>query len=310
MFPVSVMILVMVVLGGMGSVYGVVIGAVILQLLQSWFLQDLTQWMHALGRLLGNDWLQRLDLVLADRADLRHHPGGDDAVPPTRTDPGDARRRAAHARAAGGAAVARRHQCSAALGSRRPRPSRRWRCSRRTAARVRRPHGARRGRPDGRRAASVARDRARTDRASRPCSTLITGLVQPDGGSIRFDGEDITGPAGRIAIARTRHRPHLPEHPPVPQPDGAGERDDRRACAHHDRRGRRRAAPAVASRRGGAGARAGDRDPRRSSATGCCRAPHQLVSELVLRQSPARRDRPRAGLAAASSCCSTSRPPA
>ncbi len=48
-FPVSVMILVMVVLGGMGSVWGVVLGAMILQLLQSWFLQDLTQWLHLLG---------------------------------------------------------------------------------------------------------------------------------------------------------------------------------------------------------------------------------------------------------------------
>jgi branched-chain amino acid transport system permease protein len=65
MFPVSVMVLTMVVLGGLGSVYGVVVGAVILQLLQSWFLQDLTQWTHALGRLVGNGWLQRLDLVQA-----------------------------------------------------------------------------------------------------------------------------------------------------------------------------------------------------------------------------------------------------
>jgi branched-chain amino acid transport system permease protein len=63
MFPVSIMILVMVVLGGMGSVAGVVIGALILQLLQSWFLQDLTQWIHALGELTGILFLQRLDLV-------------------------------------------------------------------------------------------------------------------------------------------------------------------------------------------------------------------------------------------------------
>jgi branched-chain amino acid transport system permease protein len=46
MFPVSVMLLVMIVLGGMGSVAGVVLGALILQLLQSWFLQDLTQWIQ------------------------------------------------------------------------------------------------------------------------------------------------------------------------------------------------------------------------------------------------------------------------
>ena len=63
MFPVSVMILVMIVLGGMGSVPGVVVGAVLLQLLQSWFLQDLTQWVHALGRLVGSAALQQVDLV-------------------------------------------------------------------------------------------------------------------------------------------------------------------------------------------------------------------------------------------------------
>jgi branched-chain amino acid transport system permease protein len=62
-FPVSVMVLVMVVLGGMGSVPGVVLGAFILQLLQSWFLQDLTQWVHALGRLVGSEGLQHMELV-------------------------------------------------------------------------------------------------------------------------------------------------------------------------------------------------------------------------------------------------------
>ncbi len=61
-FPVSVMILVMVVLGGMGSVWGVVLGAMILQLLQSWFLPDLTQWLHQLGALVGSDALRRVDL--------------------------------------------------------------------------------------------------------------------------------------------------------------------------------------------------------------------------------------------------------
>jgi branched-chain amino acid transport system permease protein len=62
-FPVSVMILVMVVLGGMGSVWGVVLGAFILQLLQSWFLPDATQWLHALGAAIGNAWLQQIDLA-------------------------------------------------------------------------------------------------------------------------------------------------------------------------------------------------------------------------------------------------------
>jgi branched-chain amino acid transport system permease protein len=57
------MILVMIVLGGMGSVPGVVLGALLLQLLQSWFLQDLTQWLHALGRLTGIVSLQHVELA-------------------------------------------------------------------------------------------------------------------------------------------------------------------------------------------------------------------------------------------------------
>ena len=63
MFPVSVMLLVMVVFGGIGSVWGVVAGAVILQVLQSWFLEDLSQWLHAIGRLIHVEWLQRIELV-------------------------------------------------------------------------------------------------------------------------------------------------------------------------------------------------------------------------------------------------------
>jgi ABC-type branched-subunit amino acid transport system ATPase component/ABC-type branched-subunit amino acid transport system permease subunit len=62
-FPVSVMILVMVVFGGIGSVWGVVLGALILQILQSWFLVDLSQWLHALGRFVGVEWLQRVELA-------------------------------------------------------------------------------------------------------------------------------------------------------------------------------------------------------------------------------------------------------
>ncbi len=63
MFPVSVMILVMIVFGGIGSVWGVVVGAVILQMLQSWFLEDLSQWLHALGRVINVAWLQHVELA-------------------------------------------------------------------------------------------------------------------------------------------------------------------------------------------------------------------------------------------------------
>jgi branched-chain amino acid transport system permease protein len=62
-FPVSTMILVMVVFGGMGSVWGVVLGAAILQLLQSWFLKDFSGWINALGDMVGSSFLSNLDLV-------------------------------------------------------------------------------------------------------------------------------------------------------------------------------------------------------------------------------------------------------
>ncbi len=64
-FPVSVMVLVMVVLGGMGSVRGVVLAALILALLQSIILQELSLWLNALGRSLGNAWLAEIQLITA-----------------------------------------------------------------------------------------------------------------------------------------------------------------------------------------------------------------------------------------------------
>ena len=62
-FPVSVMILVMVVFGGLGSVWGVVIGAVFLALVQSVFLRSLTDAVHWVGNLVNSGWLQRADLA-------------------------------------------------------------------------------------------------------------------------------------------------------------------------------------------------------------------------------------------------------
>jgi branched-chain amino acid transport system permease protein len=62
-FPVSVMVLVMVVLGGMGSIRGVVIAALIISFLQSVILQELTLYVHALGRLIGSAYLQRVQLI-------------------------------------------------------------------------------------------------------------------------------------------------------------------------------------------------------------------------------------------------------
>ena len=92
MFPVSVMILVMIVFGGIGSVWGVVLGALILQILQSWFLEDLSQWLHALGPPRRRRVAAAGRAGVVDRADLRRDPGDDDAVPPRGADPGDAPR--------------------------------------------------------------------------------------------------------------------------------------------------------------------------------------------------------------------------
>jgi branched-chain amino acid transport system permease protein len=64
-FPVSVMVLVMVVLGGMGSVRGVVLAALLLAFLQSIILQELTLWVNAFGRAVGSVYLQKIQLITA-----------------------------------------------------------------------------------------------------------------------------------------------------------------------------------------------------------------------------------------------------
>ncbi|MBC7637475.1 MAG: branched-chain amino acid ABC transporter ATP-binding protein/permease [Acetobacteraceae bacterium] len=60
---VSSMLLVMVVLGGMGSVWGVVIGAVLLQMMQTWFLPQMSVWLHDIGKMTGSPMLQNVDMV-------------------------------------------------------------------------------------------------------------------------------------------------------------------------------------------------------------------------------------------------------
>ncbi len=62
-FTVSFTILAMVVLGGMGSVFGVIAGAGILYEFQSLFLNDLTQWSHSLGQAWGIPVLTQVNFV-------------------------------------------------------------------------------------------------------------------------------------------------------------------------------------------------------------------------------------------------------
>ncbi len=63
--PVSIGILAMVILGGMGSIPGIIVGAILLSILQSVVLQEMTIWVQSLGKLLGNAWLAKLQLIRA-----------------------------------------------------------------------------------------------------------------------------------------------------------------------------------------------------------------------------------------------------
>jgi branched-chain amino acid transport system permease protein len=66
-FAVSTIILVMVVLGGMGSIPGVAVGALILTIFQSLVLGGLNQWAHALGNSTNTAFLKTLDLTQANQ---------------------------------------------------------------------------------------------------------------------------------------------------------------------------------------------------------------------------------------------------
>ncbi|MBI1775829.1 MAG: branched-chain amino acid ABC transporter ATP-binding protein/permease [Proteobacteria bacterium] len=63
-FNVSIMLLCMVILGGMGSIRGVIAGGVVITLFDRIFLTQLTQWTRALGNLLGIEALTTVDFTL------------------------------------------------------------------------------------------------------------------------------------------------------------------------------------------------------------------------------------------------------
>jgi branched-chain amino acid transport system permease protein len=66
-FTVSTIILVMVVLGGMGSIPGVALGALLLTVFQGLVLGGLSQWAHSLGNLTGIGPLKTVDLTQANQ---------------------------------------------------------------------------------------------------------------------------------------------------------------------------------------------------------------------------------------------------
>jgi len=63
-FNVSIMLLCMVILGGMGSIPGVIAGGIVITLFDRIFLAQLTNWVRALGGALGIDALTKVDFTL------------------------------------------------------------------------------------------------------------------------------------------------------------------------------------------------------------------------------------------------------
>lgn len=62
-FNVSILILCMVVLGGMGNIYGVILGAIALQGVNFYLLPQMSGWIHAIGDAIGSAALSGVDLA-------------------------------------------------------------------------------------------------------------------------------------------------------------------------------------------------------------------------------------------------------
>jgi branched-chain amino acid transport system permease protein len=61
-FNISVLVLCMVILGGMGNIYGVILGAILLQGINFYLLPQVNEWVHAIGEALGSPLLANADL--------------------------------------------------------------------------------------------------------------------------------------------------------------------------------------------------------------------------------------------------------
>jgi branched-chain amino acid transport system permease protein len=61
-FNISILVLCMVVIGGMGNIYGVILGAIALQGLNFYLLPKINEWVHAIGDSLGISLLSHADI--------------------------------------------------------------------------------------------------------------------------------------------------------------------------------------------------------------------------------------------------------
>jgi branched-chain amino acid transport system permease protein len=62
-FNISVLVLCMVILGGMGSIYGVILGAILLQGINFYLLPQGSEWVHAIGNAISSPLLSNADLT-------------------------------------------------------------------------------------------------------------------------------------------------------------------------------------------------------------------------------------------------------
>jgi branched-chain amino acid transport system permease protein len=61
-FNISVLILCMVILGGMGNIYGVILGAILVQGSNFYLLPQINEWVHAIGDALNSSLLSNADI--------------------------------------------------------------------------------------------------------------------------------------------------------------------------------------------------------------------------------------------------------
>jgi branched-chain amino acid transport system permease protein len=61
-FNISILVLCMVILGGMGNIYGVILGAIALQGLNFYLLPQVNKWVHAIGDAVGSPALSQADI--------------------------------------------------------------------------------------------------------------------------------------------------------------------------------------------------------------------------------------------------------